>query len=158
LLSGGTYYANLQQLGGTAPFAPLRQNVGAVDITSDVTLTFTRNTLSGTSSLGSAIYDLALAPYSAALAFTNISSISGVSTVSYTTFLERIKRGWYFRSFHHEFGNDVFVERGCVWGMEQRGRGMDGQVRQHGGNLQQRQAGGGTVHQCGGGDQCYCGD
>lgn len=39
LNSGGTYYANLQQLGGTAPFAPLRQNVGAVDITSDVTLT-----------------------------------------------------------------------------------------------------------------------
>jgi len=84
LLSGGTYYANLQQLGGTAPFAPLRQNVGTVDITSDVTLTFTRNTLAGTSSLGSAIYDLALPAYTSHLASYDSGSITGASTVSYT--------------------------------------------------------------------------
>ena len=85
LNSGGTYYANLQTLGPASPsFTPLRQNVGTVDITSDVTITFTLTSLAGVSSLGSAIYDLALAPYTSALASYNSGSISGVSTVSYT--------------------------------------------------------------------------
>jgi autotransporter-associated beta strand protein len=85
LNSGGTYYANLDTLGPSSPsFTPLRQNVGTVDITSDVTITFTLTTLGGTSSLGAALYDLALAAYTSALASTNISSITGVSTVSFS--------------------------------------------------------------------------
>ena len=85
VLTGGTNYANLQTLGPASPsFTPLRQNVGTVDLTSDVTLTFTLNTLSGTSTLGSAIYDLALTPYTSALATYSSGSISSPSTVSYT--------------------------------------------------------------------------
>ena len=81
---GGTYYANLQTLGPSSPFTPLRQNVGTVDVTSDVTLTFTQNTLSGASTLGSGIYNLALAPYTSHLASYASESISGPSTVTYT--------------------------------------------------------------------------
>ena len=85
VLTGGTNYANLQTLGPASPsFTPLRQNVGTVDLTSDVTLTFTLSTLSGTSTLGSAIYDLALTPYTSALATYSSGSISSPSTVSYT--------------------------------------------------------------------------
>ena len=85
VLTGGTNYANLQTLGPASPsFTPLRQNVGTVDLTSDVTLTFTLNTLSGTSTLGSAIYNLALTPYTSALATYSSGSISSPSTVSYT--------------------------------------------------------------------------
>ena len=84
VLTGATNYANLQTLSALSPFAPLRQNVGTVDITSDVTITFTLTSLSGVSSLGSALYDLALTPYTSALASTNIGSISGVSTASFT--------------------------------------------------------------------------
>ena len=84
LNSGGTYYANLGTLGPTSPFTPLRQNVGTVDITSDVVITFTLTTLSGTSGLGSGIYDLALTPYTSALASYNSGPITSASTVSYT--------------------------------------------------------------------------
>jgi fibronectin-binding autotransporter adhesin len=84
VLTGATNYANLQALSTISPFAPLRQNVGTVDITSDVTITFTLTSLSGVSSLGSALYNLALTPYTSALASTNIGSISGVSTASFT--------------------------------------------------------------------------
>jgi autotransporter-associated beta strand protein len=81
--TGGTNYANLQTLGPSSPsFNPLRQNVGTVDITSDIILTFTQNSLSGTSGLGSGIYDLA-SP-SSALASYNSGPITSASTVSYT--------------------------------------------------------------------------
>ena len=57
LESGGIYYANLQTLGPTSPsFSPLQQTVGTVDITSDVSLTFTLTTLGAGSSLYSGIY------------------------------------------------------------------------------------------------------
>jgi autotransporter-associated beta strand protein len=54
LLSGGTYYANLQTLGAAWP--PFEQNVGTVNVTSDIQLTFTLATLSGSSSAYAAIY------------------------------------------------------------------------------------------------------
>ena len=85
LNSGGTYYANLQALGPSSPsFAPLSQNVGTVDITSDIILTFTQTSLSGTSGLGAGIYNLALAPYVSPLASYNSGPITSASTVSYT--------------------------------------------------------------------------
>jgi autotransporter-associated beta strand protein len=79
--SGGTYYANLQSLGpGGTPFITFQQNVGTVDVTSDIRLTFTQTTLSGTSRLGSGIYDLASSP----LGSYDSGSINNASTVSYT--------------------------------------------------------------------------
>jgi autotransporter-associated beta strand protein len=81
LNSGGTYYANLQSLGpGGSPFITFQQNVGTVDVTSDIRLTFTQTTLSGTSRLGSGIYDLASSP----LGSYDSGSINNASTVSYT--------------------------------------------------------------------------
>jgi autotransporter-associated beta strand protein len=84
--SGGTYFANLQALGPASPsFTPLRQNVGTVDITSDIILTFTQTTLGPyTSGLGSGIYDLALAPYASPLGSYDSGPIGSASTVSYT--------------------------------------------------------------------------
>ena len=86
LNSGGIYYANLQALGPSSPsFTPLRQNVGTVDITSDIVLTFTQTTLgSYTSGLGSGIYDLALTPYASPFGSYNSGPITSASTVSYT--------------------------------------------------------------------------
>jgi autotransporter-associated beta strand protein len=79
---GGTYYANVQALGpGGSPFITFRQNVGTVDITSDITLTFTQTTLGPyTSGLGSGIYD----PASSPLGSYNSGPITSASTVSYT--------------------------------------------------------------------------
>jgi fibronectin-binding autotransporter adhesin len=82
VLTGGTNYANLQTLGPSSPsLNPLRQNVGTVDITSDIILTFTQTTLGPyTSGLGSGIYDLASSP----LGSYDSGSITSASTVSYT--------------------------------------------------------------------------
>jgi hypothetical protein len=79
---GGTYYANVQALGpGGSPFITFRQNVGTVDITSEITLTFIQTTLGPyTSGLGSAIYDLASSP----LGSYDSGPITSASTVSYT--------------------------------------------------------------------------
>ena len=53
----GTAYANLGELSSAAPFNPIAQNVGTVEATTDVRLTFTlANLQSGSSMVGVAIY------------------------------------------------------------------------------------------------------
>jgi autotransporter-associated beta strand protein len=55
-LNGATY-ANLGELSSAAPFNPIAQNVGTVEATTDVRLTFTlANLQSGSSNVGVAIY------------------------------------------------------------------------------------------------------
>ena len=55
-LNGATY-ANLGELSSAAPFNPIAQNVGTVEATTDVRLTFTlANLQSGSSTVGVAIY------------------------------------------------------------------------------------------------------
>jgi autotransporter-associated beta strand protein len=81
LNSSGTYYANLDTLSTISPFQPLRQTVGTVDVTSDITLSFTLTTLSGSPTADSAIYNLAT---DGALAVFTSATIAGVTNVTYT--------------------------------------------------------------------------
>jgi fibronectin-binding autotransporter adhesin len=59
----------------------LRQTVGTVDVTSDITLSFTLTTLGGSPTAGSAIYNLAT---DGALAVFTSATIAGVTNVTYT--------------------------------------------------------------------------
>lgn len=80
--ASGTYWANLQTLGPTSPsFSPLRQTVGTVDVTSDISLTFSRTPLGGGSSLYSAIYNQG---NGALLSLYGSGAISGEGSVTYT--------------------------------------------------------------------------
>ena len=79
--SSGTYYANLDTLSTASPFRPLRQTVGTVDVTSDITLSFTLTTLGGSPTAGSAIFNLAT---DGALAAFTSATITGVTNVTYT--------------------------------------------------------------------------
>jgi autotransporter-associated beta strand protein len=89
LNSGGTNYANLGTLAPTNTPATnvLRQNVGTVDITSDIRLTFTTKSLSAgqLASMTSGIYDSALAFNTSPLA-TNASGLisTNPSSITYT--------------------------------------------------------------------------
>jgi len=76
----GTYYANLDTLAPNSNTV-LRQNVGTIDVTSDITLSFTLTTLNGTPTMGSGIYNLA---NSNSFATFTSSTINGVTNVTYT--------------------------------------------------------------------------
>ena len=80
LESGGIYYANMQTLAPNSN-AALSQNVGTIDLTSDITLTFTRTLLGGGSILESGIFNLADGN---AFATNNTGTISSAGSVSYT--------------------------------------------------------------------------
>lgn len=55
--SGGNYIANLGALSTATPFAALTQNIGILDNTASITLTYTLTSLSGTLNSGVAIYN-----------------------------------------------------------------------------------------------------
>lgn len=77
-LTNGVAYANLQTLAPNSPFTPIRQNVGTVERTSDVQLTFTLTNLqAGVSLVGVAVY---------ANGQTNLgsASITGPGTFTHT--------------------------------------------------------------------------
>jgi len=85
LNSGGTNYANLGTLAPTDTTNALRQNVGTVNITSDITLTFNMKSLSGTSYMTSGIFDSGLTAYTSPLATNASGAITTTpSSATYT--------------------------------------------------------------------------
>jgi autotransporter-associated beta strand protein len=83
-LNGATY-ANLGELSSAAPFNPIAQNVGTVEATTDVRLTFTlANLQSGSSNVGVAIYGPGRA---------NLGNASFINAGTFTHTVKRVAPG-----------------------------------------------------------------